>query len=122
MTWGRHVMKQRKPRFDVVLTESVVKGLDSISPSIHSVTLFYLKKNKSIPLDDYIADAKVIDEGLKEIFGIGAKVIEKKILEFLYMKLEVPIRIRDDFDFTEEVKKAQKLLGSGDLTTIHAHH
>jgi hypothetical protein len=115
-------MKQRKPRFDVVLTESVVEGLNSISPSIHSVTLFYLKKNKSIPLDGYIADAKAIDEGLKEIFGFGAKVIEKKILEFLYLKLEVPLRIRDDFDFTDEVKRAQKLLGSADLIPIHAHH
>lgn len=115
-------MNQKKSRFSVVLAESVVEGLNSISPTIHFVTLFYLDKYKSISSNVYIDDPDAIDEGLREIFGFGAKVIEKKILEFLYSKLEVPQIVRDDFVFSEEVKRAKKLAGSVDLTAGHAHH
>jgi hypothetical protein len=115
-------MNQKKPRFSVVLTESIVEGLNSISPTIHFVTIFYLSKYKAIPSNEYIDNPEAIDQGLREIFGFGAKVIEKKILEFLYTKLEVPQIVRDDFVFSEEVKRAKKLAGSVDLMAGHTHH
>ncbi len=105
-------MKQRQSEFNVILTKAVLESLSSISPSINSVVFFYLKNNRSIRSDNYIDDPEAFDEGLKKIFGFGAKVIEKKILEFLYMKLQVPQKIREDFKFADEVKKAQKLSSS----------
>lgn len=60
-------------------------------------------------------DPEAFDDGLKRIFGYGAKVIEKRILEVLYLKLEAPRKIGGDFRFSEEVKKAQKLLGSTEI-------
>jgi len=114
-------MKLRNPEFYVVLAEAVHEGLSSIGPSIHPVVFFYLKKKGSIRSDQCIDDAEAFEEGLKKIFGFGARVIEKKILEVLYVKLEVPRKIEDDFKFAEEVKKAQKLLDSTDRVVAEIH-
>jgi hypothetical protein len=67
-----------------------------------------MNKKASIRSDHYIDDPEAFDEGLKEIFGFGAKVIEKLILEALYGKLQSPKEINNDFNFVEEVKNAQK--------------
>jgi len=98
--------------------EAVQEGLNSISPSVSNVVFFYLKKNASIRFDEYIVKPEALEEGLEKIFGLGAKVIEKKILEVLYVKLEVPRKIEDDFEFAEEVKNAQKLLESAELEVL----
>jgi len=114
-------MKRRQPRFHVVLAEAVYEGLSSISPSVPSVVFFYLKKSRAIQSDQYIEDPQAFEDGLKKIFGFGAKVIEKKILEVLYVKLEVPRTIEEGFRFAEEVKNAQKLIDSADLVVEETH-
>ena len=103
------------------LTEAVHEGLSSISPSIPPVVFFYLKKDGSIQSDCLIEDLEAFEGGLKKIFGFGAKVIEKKILEVLYIKLQVTMEIKDDFKFAEEVKNAQKLLDTIDLVATKTH-
>lgn len=75
---------------------------------------FYLKKNASIQSDQYIDDPEAFEEGLRKLFGFGAKVIEKRILEVLYVKLDAPQKIEDSFKFIDEVRKAQLLLDSND--------
>lgn len=103
-------MKQKQPEFNMFLAEALHESLNSISPYIPSVVYFYLEKNGSIKSDRHIKDPEAFEESLKEIFGFGAKVIEKKILESLYVKLQAPRKIKDDFKFSEELKNAQKLL------------
>ncbi len=114
-------MKQKQPKFHVFLTEAVNEGLSSISPSIPPVVFFYLKKDGSIQPDCLIDDLEAFEGGLRKIFGFGAKVIEKKILEVLYIKLQVTREIKDNFKFAEEVKSAQRLLNSIDLVTKKTH-
>jgi len=109
-------LKQKPPRFSTVLTEAVQEGLNSIGPSISDAVLFYIEKKAAIQLDQCDLDPKVFDDCLKAIFGWGAEILEKKILECLYLKLEVQLKIKSGFVFTDEVKKAQKLLDSSDLS------
>ncbi len=99
----------------MVLVEAIEEGLNSIGPSISDALFFYLQKSASIQPDQHAIDPEAFDDGLKKIFGVGAKIIEKKILEFLYLKLEAPQKIKDDFRFVQEVKKAQRLSDSTDL-------
>ena len=105
-------MKERKLEFDTVLTEAVHEGLDSIGPSITDAVLFYMKKKAAIQFDSHDIDPEVFDGCLKGLFGWGAEIVEKKILECLYLKLEVRTKIDRGFVFADEVKKARKLLGS----------
>jgi len=105
-------LKERKLEFDTVLTEAVHEGLDSIGPSITDAVLFYMKKKAAIQLDSHDIDPEVFDGCLKGLFGWGAEIVEKKILECLYLRLEVRIKIARGFIFADEVKKAKKLIGS----------
>ena len=105
-------MNRTRNKFYAVLSEAVQEGLDVFSPSISQVVLFYVRKNASIPLNHRFIDPKTLEKNLEKIFGFGAKVIEKKILEVLYLKLQAPLEVIEDFRFSEEVEKAQKLFDS----------
>ncbi len=101
-------MKQIQSKFYVVLAEAVDEGLRSISPAIPPIVLSYMNKTTSTRSSHHIDDPKTFDESLKEIFGFGAEVIEKIILDALYRKLQAPKEIKHNFNFVEEVKNAQK--------------
>jgi len=96
----------------MVLTEAVHEGLDSIGPSITDAVLYYMKKKAAIQLDNRDLDPEIFDGCLKGLFGWGAEIVEKRILECLYLKLAVRTKIERGFVFADEVKKARKLLGS----------
>ena len=102
----------------MVLTEAVQEGLSSVSPSISELVFCYLQKNASVQSNQHAVEPEVFEKCLKSIFGFGAKVIEKRILEALYVKLEVQRKIVDDFKFAEEVKNAQKLSKSAELEVL----
>ena len=108
-------MKRGQSRFNAVLAQAVQEGLDSIGPSISEAVLFHLQRTSAIRSDRHFVDPEAFEDGLKNIFGYGAKVIEKRILEVLYVKLEAPRKIGGDFRFSEEVKKAQKLVSSTEI-------
>ncbi len=114
------MVKQGQLKFDVILVEAVQEGLRSISPAVSEVVLFHLQKQAAIRIDEHVIDADAFDDGLQKIFGCGAKVIEKRILECLYLKLEAPQKINSDFKFAVEVKRAQKLLDSDCRITAKA--
>lgn len=103
----------------MILAEAVYEGLSNVGPFIPCDVFFYLRQNGSIKSNYCIDDPEAFDEGLKNIFGFGARVIEKKILEVLYLKLQSPRKIEDNFKFADEVKKAQKLFDSLDLIEAH---
>ncbi len=109
-------MRKKEPRFNTVLAEAVHEGLNSIGPSISEAVIFYIQKKAAIQLDQCDLDPVVFDDCLKAIFGWGAEIVERKILECLYVKLEIQLRIKSGFVFADEVKRAQKLLDSSDLT------
>jgi len=96
----------------MVLTEAVHEGLDSIGPSITDAVLYYMKKKAAIQLDRHDLDPEIFDGCLRGLFGWGAEIVEKRILECLYLKLEVRTKIERGFVFADEVKKARRLLGS----------
>lgn len=92
-----------------------------MGPSISDAVLFHLQKVDAIHFHQRSLDTEAFDDGLKKIFGYGAKLIEKRILELLYQKLENPKKIGDDFTFSEEVKKAQKLRSSRAMMVATSH-
>ncbi len=92
--------------------------MNSIGPSISDIVLFHLQRSNSIRFDQPSVDPEAFDDGLKKIFGFGARVIERRILEVLYMKLDVNMQVSDDFEFIEEVRKAHKLLNAANPVTV----
>lgn len=94
----------------MVFAEAVQEGINSTCPHISDAVVLYLQKSASVRHDQYATNPEALHNDLKRIFGYGTKGIEKKILEFLYLKLENPKSIKSDFKFAEEVKEAQKFV------------
>ena len=109
------MLRRKRLRFSAVLTEAVREGLNSIGPSISDAVLFYVQKKAGVQPDQCDLGPKIYDDCFRAIFGWGAEIVEKKILECLYLKLEVRLKIKSRFVFIDEVKRAQKLLDSSDL-------
>jgi hypothetical protein len=114
-------LKEGSLSFNAVLVQAVQEGLDSMGPCISDAVLIHLQKVDAVRFHQQSIDAEAFDDGLKKIFGYGAKLIEKRILELLYRKLETPRKIRDDFTFSEEVKKAQELRSSTAMMVANTH-
>ena len=100
--------KQDDSGFNMMLFHALYKGLNSIGTSIPPAILSYLKKEGSVGSDQTVHDPKALDRDLQKIFGFGAKVIEKKILEVLNAELRISTGIEDNFNFAEKVLKIQK--------------
>jgi len=117
-------------KFDEIFAEAVYEGLSVISSLVAPVVLMYLEnsglmKAKLSPLEDAMVlekglmksklnmqDAIALEKGLGRIFGFGAKVFEKKILDVLYAKIQLNKEIGQSFKFANEVKKASELYKS----------
>ena len=72
---------------------------------------FFLENNGSIKSESRIENLTSFSDGLESIFGFGSKVIEKKILEILCIKLQLPKRLEtpDKFEFSKEIGKIFEL-------------
>jgi hypothetical protein len=47
-----------------------------------------------------------------KLFGVGARVFERKILESLCLRLSLKLEIRENLSFSQAVKKAKEALDS----------
>jgi hypothetical protein len=103
--------------FENALSQAINEGLASISTIVAPVLRAYLDdavtyeigrmKSKST-----IKDVRTLQKGLEKMFGFGAKVFEKKILEALYTKLSLSLETRQNLSFLEAVKKAKQAFDS----------
>lgn len=108
-------MGKHQSSLNAILVEAVNEGLSSICGSAGSAVVFFLENSGSIKSKSEIEDLDGLSEGLESIFGFGSKVIEKRILDVLYLKLQLPKKneVPSDFEFVKEVKKVFKLSTKG---------
>lgn len=108
---------KRKTQLNAVLVEAITESLESICGSAAPSVFFFLEKNGSIDSKSSVKNLESFSEGLGDIFGFGSKVIEKKILEVLYIKLQLPqiIKVPSNFAFVKEVRKIFEIQELDDL-------
>lgn len=104
---SRIVDTLEKQQLYSVLIEAVNEGLTVMCSSAASSVYFFLEQSGSIKSRREIGDLKNFSEGLENIFGYGSKVIEKKILEVLCTKLQLPRphELPDEFELDTEVRR-----------------
>ncbi|MCS4539436.1 MAG: hypothetical protein HYU03_01935 [Thaumarchaeota archaeon] len=69
--------------------------------------LYHLK------LDQHGKNPKEFHENLHTIFKDGATILEKVIIKELYLRLGMPYREREPFDFEEHVNLVMQVASSG---------
>lgn len=85
-SFGREKITSPQRNFDEILLEAVDEALDALGVSVRKSLYFHLETNFSIKKETICKNPSVFSEGLRKIFGPGAKFIEKIIVEFLCKK------------------------------------
>jgi hypothetical protein len=104
-------MGEKRRDVEQILAESVDEGLKILGDSGKQAILFYLEKNFSVRKHDIPKKPEAFADGLKKIFGEGAYVIQKVILENFYSKLGLKYEEKENYtflDYLREVNHGEK--------------
>jgi len=117
-------MSNQSSAFDRLLLDSITEGLESLGHNMAHVILYHVEQREGVSKEEMVDDVDLFVEGLWEIFGEGARVIEGLIVEKLYSRLGLRRAVSTDRSFQEYVEDAKKLLlfkGKGDQSTTIPH-
>jgi hypothetical protein len=78
--------KPLKTQLDMKIMEAVDESLASFGDSVRQVVYFQLQSNYNVPKQEIPTKIEEFAEAIEAIFGIGARLIEMKIIETLYSK------------------------------------
>jgi len=73
--------------FEEVLLEAIDEGLSCLGESEKRTIYFYLKKKYMISKRDIPVRIEEFTEAIEDIFGMGAKLLEIKIMKNLFTKM-----------------------------------
>jgi hypothetical protein len=102
-------MQERRKDFEKLFLEAVDEGLNFLGESGKHMVLFHLERSYSIKRHDIPEKPEALAAGLEKIFGAGASVLQKLILESLYSKLGLKFEDKGDYTFAECVNHAKNV-------------
>lgn len=105
----RSTMSRRRKAFEKILIESVDEGLLALGESPRKAIYFHLERSYSLKKHEIPQKLGVFAFGLEEMFGSGAIVIEKVIMEKLYSKLGLKFKDLKLHEFTHCIKVAKNM-------------
>ena len=107
-----------KPRssesiFEKFLIDVVEEGLSSLGDSCKDTIYFYLRRRFQIGKQEIPHEIEAFTSALEEIFGAGARLIELRIIEALYQRVNrfKYFPKQRDITFTEYVTAMRNFLG-----------
>lgn len=94
--------------FDKILLEVVDQGIRNVlgEPAVRFI-YDYIEKNFSLRRNDIPVELEVFAEGLDEMLGSGAKVIENYIVKNLCSHLGFNYQCKKDYRFSDYVRKIE---------------
>ena len=106
---------KRKPcenNMKATLLSAVDESLSSFGDSFKQVIYFQLANTYHIKKHEIPNKINEFADAIEEIFGIGAKLIEMKIIKALYEKVEgfTYIAEKEDLIFTEYIENLRRFL------------
>jgi hypothetical protein len=73
--------------FEKLLAEAVDEGLSLLGDSARQAIYFHLEKTFSIEKQNIPNKIEAFTNAIEKIFGLGAKILEIKIIKYLYEKV-----------------------------------
>jgi len=90
--------ESQKHDLDETIMEAVDETLESFGDSVRKVIYFQLQNNYNVPKQEIPTRIEEFAAAIEEIFGIGARLIEMKIIETLCAKAEGFLYVPKDED------------------------
>jgi len=91
--------KPLKNQLNMKIMEAVDECLASFGDSVRQVVYFQLQSNYNVPKQEIPTKIEEFAEAIEAIFGIGAQLIEMKIIEKLHSKVNGFLYVPKDEDF-----------------------
>ena len=88
--------KPLKNKLDTTILEAVDESLASFGDSVKQVVYFQLQNNYHVQKQEIPTRIEEFAAAIEGIFGIGARLIEMKIIETLYAKAEGVLYVPKD--------------------------
>ena len=106
--------KRLKNQLDATILEAVDKSLATFGESVKQGVYFYLENKYNIGKQDIPSKIDEFVAAIEEVFGIGAKLIEMKIMQTLYAKVNGFLYVpkRDELIFKDYVETVRCFLSS----------
>ena len=106
--------KRLKSQLDATILEAVDESLATFGESVKQGVYFYLENKYHIEKRDIPSKIGEFASGIEEVFGIGAKLIEMKIMQTLYAKVNGFLYVpkRDELVFKDYVETVRCFLSS----------
>ena len=104
--------KQTKNQLDTKIMEAIDESLASFGESVKQVVYFQLENSYHVKKQDIPRRIEEFAAAIEGIFGIGARLIEMKIIETLYANAEGFLYIPKDEDlvFKDYVQNVKSFL------------
>ena len=101
-----------KNRLDMTIMEAVDESLASFGESVRKVVYSQLQNNYNLPKQEIPTRIEEFAAAIEGIFGIGARLIEVKIIETLYTKAKGFLYVpkEEDLLFKEYVQNLRHFL------------
>jgi len=90
--------KPLKNKLDTTILEAVDESLASFGDSVKQVVYFQLQNNYHVQKQEIPTRIEEFAAAIEGVFGIGARLIEMKIIETLYAKAEGFLYVPKDED------------------------
>ena len=102
--------KVKNKEFDEILLQVIEQSFAQIGRSMGKVVYHYLERDFSVSRKRIPMNTRTFSACLKAIFGEGTQVlIEMLIVEKLYAEIDTRLQTREDYNFSDYVKKARKI-------------
>ena len=107
-----------KNRLDMTIMEAVDESLASFGESVRKVVYSQLQNNYNLPKQEIPTRIEEFAAAIEEIFGIGARLIEVKIIETLYTKAKGFLYVpkEEDLLFKDYVQNLRRFLVTSDTS------
>jgi len=100
---------QTEDQFTKTLIEAVDCGLQLFGESARKAIYFHLERDHSITREKVPENIEAFVNGLENIFGAGALVIERSILRNLHSKLGLQYEEKKNFTFIDSLNRAREM-------------
>jgi len=95
-------------KFDKILLDVVDQGIrDILGETAVQFIYNYLERSFSLRRDDIPEKLEIFAEGLEEMLGSGAKVVEKFVLRNIYFHFGVNYQEREGYRFSDYIREIE---------------
>lgn len=94
--------------FEKHLKSAMDDGLAVLGESVRDVIYYYIERDRGLARQEFPGRFTELHEYLRDVFGGGAKIIEKLIAKNLYDRLGLAFEEQDDWTLPDYVNQAKR--------------